>query len=191
MKSSKIMFINKKKATQIHAITIFMLASGWTQYPPSSDKIPVYKNPSYSVNDRVEDLLLRMTLEEKIGQMNMPCVYVDALGKGIAEKAESCRKLSEGCFLKGIGPIGGFFTLTNHVLFDESRQQAEFFNELQKIAVEKTRLGIPLLQTEEGTHGLMAPGGTIFPEGPAIGSSWNMELVNDIYSITAKEARSL
>lgn len=193
MRSLRIMLTNKnqKTALLIFAIVIFILAPGWTKYPSLSDKMPIYKKPSYSVDDRVEDLLLRMTLDEKIGQMNMPCVYVDALGKGIAEKAESCRKLSEGSFLKGIGPIGGFFTLSNHVLFDESRLQAEFFNELQKIAVEETRLGIPLLQTEEGTHGLMAPGGTIFPEGPAIGSSWNLELVNDIYSITAKEARSL
>lgn len=50
-------------------------------------------------------------------------------------------------------PGGGFFTLANTVLYEGPRQQARFFNELQKIALEKTRLKIPLLQTEEGTHG--------------------------------------
>ncbi|MGZ5569189.1 MAG: chemotaxis protein CheB, partial [Limisphaerales bacterium] len=48
----------------------------------------------------------------------------------------------------------------------------EIANELQKIAIEKTRLGIPLLQTEEGTHGVMCSGKTVFPEGLAIGSTW-------------------
>jgi beta-glucosidase len=64
-------------------------------------------------------------------------------------------------------------------------------NELQKIAVEKTRLGIPLLQIEEGTHGLMCPGGTVFPEGLAIGASWNRDLVRKIYSAAAREGRSI
>jgi beta-glucosidase len=58
-----------------------------------------------------------------------------------------------------------------------SREQAVYFNELQKLAIEKTRLRIPLLQTEEGTHGVMCSDKTIFPEGLAIGSTWNMDLV--------------
>ncbi len=152
---------------------------------------PVYKNPVYPVEKRVEDLLSRMTLEEKLGQMNMPCVYIKGLGADIPEKTENCKKLTIGNFKEGIGPAGGFFTLANTILHEGSRQQAEFFNELQKLAVENTRLGIPLLQTEEGTHGLMCTGGTIFPEGLALGSSWNMGLANDIYTIAAKEARAL
>ena len=52
-------------------------------------------------------------------------------------------------------------------------------------------MGIPLLQTEEGTHGLMCSGGTIFPEGLAIGSTWNMDLVKNIYTIAAREARAV
>jgi len=152
---------------------------------------PVYKNPSFLINQRVEDLLSRMTLEEKIGQMNMPCLYISEMGKIISEKTESSKKLTAGTFMENLGPIGGFFTLANNILHEGPRQQATFFNELQKIAIEKTRLGIPLLQTEEGTHGVMCSGGTIFPEGPAIGSSWNTKLVKDIYTVAAKEARSL
>lgn len=157
----------------------------------TSDKEVVYKDPSYTVDQRVEDLLSRMTLEEKIGQMNMPCVYVGELGKSIDEKTANCKKLAEGAFMEKLGPVGGFFTLANSILHEGPQQQALFFNELQKIATETTRLGIPLLQTEEGTHGLMCTGGTIFPEGPAIGSAWNMDLVRDIYTVTAREARSL
>ena len=152
---------------------------------------PLYKNPLFSVNQRVEDLLSRMTLEEKIGQMNMPCVYEDGLGADITSKTSACRKLAEGSFFKNLGPYGGFFTLANTILHEGTHQQADYFNELQKIATEKTRLGIPLLQTEEGTHGLMCSGGTIFPEGLTIGSTWNMDLVSKIYTIAAREARAV
>jgi len=77
------------------------------------------------------------------------------------------------------------------MLFKESpRKQAEFLNELQKIAKEKTRLKIPLIFFEEGTHGLINPGATVFPEGLAIGSTWNLDLVGKIYSVVAREARS-
>lgn len=153
--------------------------------------LPLYKNPTYSIEKRVEDLLARMTLEEKIGQMNMPCMYMGLMGRDIEAKTASSIKLAKGEFLEGVGPIGGFFTLANNILQEGPSQQASFFNELQKLAIKQTRLGIPLLQTEEGTHGLMCSGGTIFPEGPSIGSTWNMALVKDIYSITAKEARSV
>ncbi|MGE5645655.1 MAG: glycoside hydrolase family 3 C-terminal domain-containing protein [Acidobacteriota bacterium] len=151
---------------------------------------PAYLDPKLPVEVRVRDLLGRMTLEEKIGQLNMPCVYEDALGKEIAQKLESCRRLTDGTRERGIGPYGGFFTLSNTALHEGTRQQAEFLNELQKIA-QQTRLKIPLLQTEEGTHGLMCPGATVFPEGPAIGSTWNMDLVRRIYTAVAREARAI
>ena len=151
---------------------------------------PVYLDAKNPMNKRVDDLLARMTIEEKIGQMNMPCVYVDELGKDIPEKTEACRKLTEGKYNEFPGPAGGFFTLANTILHEGTLQQAKYFNELQKIAKEKTRLGIPLLQTEEGTHGLMCSGGTIFPEGLTIGSTWNMDLVKNIYTIAAREARA-
>jgi len=155
------------------------------------DKMPVYADSRSPLESRVEDLLSRMTLEEKIGQMNMPCVYEGGLGKDVKSKFEGCRKFAEGTQIAGMGPGGGFFTLPNTILFEGPRQQAEFLNELQKIALEKTRLRIPLLMTEEGTHGLMCSGATIFPEGLALGSTWNMDLVEDIYSTAAREARAI
>jgi hypothetical protein len=130
-----------------------------------------------------------MTLEEKVGQINMPCVYEGALGRGTAEKLKNCEKFAAGELERGIGPGGGFFTLANTILPNGARQQAEYFNELQQIAL-KTRLGIPLLQSEEGTHGAMCSGATIFPEGMALSSSWDMDLVKKIYTVAAREARS-
>jgi beta-glucosidase len=153
--------------------------------------MPVYKNPLFTINQRVEDLISRMTLEEKVGQLNMPCVYVSELGNSVETKTEGCRKFVERVDEKGVGPGGGLFDVGNEILGSKNpHQQAEYFNELQKIAMEKTRLGIPLLQIEEGTHGFMCAGGTVFPEGLAIGSTFDMDLVSRIYKVAAKEARS-
>ncbi|RJP23781.1 MAG: beta-glucosidase [Candidatus Omnitrophota bacterium] len=171
-------------------IGILLVNSGSILGQSSTDK-PVYMDASRPIEERIDDLLARMTLEEKIGQMNMPCVYVGELGREIPHKLENCRKFAEGTYTSDIGPGGGFFTLANTILLEGPRQQADYFNELQNIATTKTRLKIPLLQTEEGTHGLMCSGGTIFPEGLALGSTWNMDLIEDIYTIAAKEARAV
>ncbi|HYK88076.1 MAG TPA: glycoside hydrolase family 3 C-terminal domain-containing protein [Acidobacteriota bacterium] len=151
----------------------------------------LYLDPGQPLNRRVEDLLARMTLEEKVGQMNMPCVYEDQLGRDTHAKTEACRKFVEGTYEQGIGPGGGFFTLANTILQGGSGQQAQYFNELQKIALEKTRLKIPLLETEEGTHGAMCSGKTVFPEGLALGSTWNIDLLGQVYSAAAGEARAV
>jgi len=152
---------------------------------------PAYLDPALPVDARVEDLLRRMTLEEKVGQMNMPCVYEGALGETDEQKAKGVRAFTLGTHLPGLGPGGGFFTLSNTILHRGTRQQVEFVNELQRLAVRETRLGIPLLMTEEGTHGLMCSGATIFPEGPALGSTWNLDLVSRVYRATAREGRAI
>jgi hypothetical protein len=115
----------------------------------------------------------RMTLKEKIGQLNMPCVYVNQLGRDIPTKAEVCKKYAEGTYTDEIGPGGGFFTLANTILKEGTRQQADYFNQLQGIALNNTRLKIPLLQTEEGSHGAMFPGATVFQEGLTLGSTFD------------------
>jgi len=158
---------------------------------PSCSRLPGRSDAHSEREARVEKLLARMSLEEKVGQLNMPCVYERALGTTVEEKAEGVRAFALGTHLEGIGPGGGFFTLPNTILHEGPRQQAEFLNELQRLAVEKTRLGIPLLITEEGTHGLMASGATIFPEGPALGSTWDLDLVARVYRAAAAEARSV
>lgn len=151
---------------------------------------PLYRDPTQPIQRRVEDLLGRMTLAEKIGQMNMPCVYERGLGDSIEAKTAGVREWAEGTLIEGLGPSGGYFTLPNTILHEGTRQQVLFLNELQRIAA-TTRLGIPLLETEEGTHGLMCSGATIFPEGPALGSTWNLDLISRIYTAVAWEARSI
>ncbi len=149
--------------------------------------LPVYRNPMYLIETRVEDLLSRMTLEEKLGQLNMPAPGM--ITQGFDQQIDACRKFAEGKLVENIGPAGGIWAPTG-LFKDGPRKQAEFLNALQKIAAEKTRLKIPLLFMEEGTHGLLTPGATVFPEGLAIGSAWNTDLVRQIYSVAGKEGRT-
>lgn len=184
----------KTKHFWLSAIAIFGAMMLFVGCHTDNPGMPVYKGPNQPIDKRVDDLLSRMTLEEKLGQLNMPVNNrLDGNpddGKEDIELArQNAKKFAAGTYIKGIGPGGGFFTPSGY--FDTTAQQAAFHNELQKIAVEETRLGIPLMMIEEGTHGLMASGATIFPEGPAIGSSWNLELVKKIYAATAKETRAI
>lgn len=159
-------------------------------FAQSSSPVPAYLNPKASIETRVSNLLGRMTLKEKLGQLNLPCVYVDELGKTPADKILGCKRFAAGTQTHEIGPGAGFFTLANTILNPKVRQEAEYFNELQKIATTQTRLKIPLLEDEEGTHGAMFPGATVFPEGLAIGSTFDMPLVREIYAAAAEEARA-
>lgn len=157
----------------------------------SSAGVPIYLDPKQPIERRVDDLMSRMTLKEKVGQLNLPCVYVNQLGKTIPEKMIACRRFAAGTYTNEIGPGCGFFTLADTILHKGVKQQVEYFNELQKIALTQTRLKIPLLEDEEGTHGGMFSGATVFPEGLAIGSTFDMPLVKSIYAAAAQESRAV
>ena len=156
-----------------------------------ASETPLYLDPKQRIEVRVDDLMSRMTLKEKVGQLNLPCVYVDQLGKSIPEKMAACKRFAAGTYTDEIGPGSGFFTLADTILHEGAEQQVAYFNELQKIALTQTRLKIPLLEDEEGTHGAMFPGATVFPEGLALGSSFDMPLINSIYAASAREARAV
>jgi len=173
---------------RLRVLLLGLLLSAVSAYPQS---VPIYLDPAQPIERRVDDLLGRMTLREKAGQLNLPAVYVDGLGKTNAEKTEACKRFAAGTYNPDLGPGCGFFTLADTILHVPARQQAEFFNALQKIALTQTRLKIPLLEDEEGTHGAMFPGATIFPEGLAIGSTFDVDLVRAIYAASAREARAV
>ena len=118
-----------------------------------------YENPSLPVETRIEDLLKRMTLEEKIGQM---CQY-----GGFSDEYE--------LFIEE-GKVGSFLNVIG----------AEKTDDLQRIAVERSRLGIPLIFGLDVIHGYS----TIFPIPLGMASSWDPGMVKDIASIAAAEASS-
>jgi beta-glucosidase len=146
------MFLTKRSVVLTSAVLLLLSAAAMSQ---SGGSAPVYQDPTQTIQARVDELMSRLTLKEKVGRLNMPCVYVGQLGKDIPSKLEACRRFAEGTYTDEIGPGGGFFTLADQTLHKGAKQQAEYFNELQSIALKKTRLKIPLLQTEEDTHGGM------------------------------------
>src|SRR5438477_10591824 len=180
-------------ATRLKRLLTLLLVLTALIFPGSirTESNPIYLDPQQPIERRVEDLLSGMTLEEKVGQLNLPCVYVDQLGKSIPEKMQACKRFAAGTYTNAIGPGAGFFTLADTILHKGTQQQVQYFNALQKIALMQTRLKIPLLEDEEGTHGGMFPGATVFPEGLAIGSSFDMPLVESIYAAAARESRAV
>jgi beta-glucosidase len=171
-------------------LSLVSLSWGAKAIAQSHPSTPLYLDPKQPIEVRVNDLMSRMTLKEKVGQLNLPCAYVDELGKTSAEKMAAARKFVAGTYTSEIGPGAGFFTLADTIKLNDVPRQVTYFNELQKIALTQTRLKIPLLQDEEGTHGAMFPGATVFPEGLSIGSTFDMPLIKEIYAASAQEARA-
>jgi beta-glucosidase len=158
--------------------------------------IPGYKNPNLSIEERVADLLNRMTLDEKVAQM---------LGVN-SEVKDSVKMNSDGTFsidkLKillpnGIGEItrpgeilgGNSQTNSKEAIANTPYLNAVLTNQLQKYFVEETRLGIPAIFHEEALHGLVSVAGTSFPHPIALAGTFNRELAEEIFTVVAKETR--
>ena len=116
---------------------------------PTSAQTPVYRDPTSSVNQRVADLLSRMTLEEKIAQVGgMWCFNLLPGPKRIMDpKGNFSPELAKTALKDGIGEIA--VTANGK----DTRQAVEFANAVQKWVRESTRLGIPVMFHEEGLHG--------------------------------------
>lgn len=155
--------------------------------------LPLYRQPSASVDDRVADLLQRMTVEEKIGQLLCP------MGWEMYDKGEDGSVRPSAKFIERMRecPVGGFWAVlradpwTQKTLDTGLRpeQSARALNALQRHAVEQTRLGIPLLFAEECPHGHMAIGTTVFPTSLCAAGTWNPDLMHRMGEAIALEAR--
>jgi len=152
-----------------------------------------FRDKSLPVEKRVADLLGRMTLDEKIGQLIQPVgwkAYEKQDGKIVVSK--EFQNLLSG---SGVGSLYGVLradpwtgvTLQTGLT---PRQGAEATNAIQRFAIENTRLGIPILFVEECTHGHMAIGATVFPMAIGLASTWNPELVERMASAIALETRT-
>lgn len=151
-----------------------------------------YKNPNLPVEERVNDLLSRMTLEEKVGQLLCP------LGWGMYRiegrevvPSEKFKKMVEE---RNIGMLWGVYradpwtkkTLENGL---NPELAAKAGNALQRYVMEHTRLGIPVFLAEEAPHGHMAIGTTVFPTGLGMSSTWSVELMHEVGAAVGKEIR--
>ena len=152
----------------------------------SATNLPIYKNPALSAAKRVKDLLSRMRLEEKAAQMM--CVWqkksetlVNGDGSFDLRKAKAAFKHGHG-----LGQVG---RPSDAGKGKNAREMAELTNAIQKFFVQNSRLGIPVMFHEECLHGQAAIGGTSFPQPIGLGATFNPELVESLYAMTAEEAR--
>jgi beta-glucosidase len=152
----------------------------------ASKATPVYKNASLPAAKRVKDLLSRMTLEEKAAQML--CIWqskaqtmLDADGNFDFKKAK--KAFRDG---RGLGQVGRPSDAGGG---KNARGMAKLTNDIQKFFLENSRLGIPVVFHEECLHGHAAPDGTSFPQPIALGGTFNPELVESLFKMTALEAR--
>ncbi|ULO06812.1 glycoside hydrolase family 3 C-terminal domain-containing protein [Paenibacillus sp. 19GGS1-52] len=153
----------------------------------------IYKDKTKPTEERVNHLLGLMTLEEKVGQLIQPFGWQAYEHKdGVISLTENFKQQIEQA---GIGSLYGMLradpwtgvTLANGL---SAKQGAEAVNEVQRYAMEHSRLGIPILIGEECSHGHMAIGATVFPVPLSIGSSWNVDLYREVCRAVALETRS-
>nr|WP_208413826.1 glycoside hydrolase family 3 N-terminal domain-containing protein [Sphingomonas leidyi] len=159
---------------------------------------PLYKEAGQPIDARVEDLLGRMTLEEKVAQLVAIWLKKDAIQTpaGDFDPAKA-----SAAFPNGLGMISrpsdrkGVAAGTANAGADVAANRgpvetATYINAAQKWSMERTRLGIPMIMHEEALHGLVAPGATSFPQSIALASTWNPGLLEKIFSVAAAEARA-
>ena len=149
-------------------------------------RLPRYRDPSATAEARTRDLLSRMTLEEKAAQM--VCVWngkaetlVD--GEGRFDLAKAKAAYADG---NGIGQVGRPSDAGGGL---GPRATVELTNAIQRFFLEHTRLCIPVVFHEECLHGHAARGATSFSQPIGLASTFNTELVESLYTMTALEAR--
>ncbi len=182
MKNIKIK--NKHAVIWLLSIIILPLFSFSQQYLP-------YQNPDLPVDVRVKDLLSRMTLEEKIGQM---CQYVSIEHlksskkklNGKPDMADDQYSIYPGLTVKDVkqmtrdGKIGSYLHVKN----------LKEANELQKLAMQ-SRLKVPLLFGIDAIHGhALVKGTTVYPTQLSLSSTWDTTLLYEIAKETAQEVRA-
>jgi beta-glucosidase len=147
-----------------------------TTAAPAEDT-PKYKNPALPIEDRVADLLPRMTLEEKIGQIAPPADR----GVHVIDPTDTYTDESASAIMNRWWDADLVFP---------ARKAAILRNGVQRYLKEKTRLGIPDLFMGEALHGFMEYGSTSFPQALSLASTWDPDLVHQVFTAAGDEAGS-
>lgn len=157
------------------------------------ERQPLYKQASAPIEERVADLLQRMTIDEKVGQLCCPLGWemYEKRADGTITVSEKYKAMMQKM------PIGAFWAVLRADPWTQKTletgltpsQAAMATNAMQRYAVQQTRLGIPLLLAEEAAHGHMAIGTTVFPTSLAQGSTWNPALLQRMGEAIGQEVR--
>jgi beta-glucosidase len=162
------------KPTYLLLLTLYSLPA-WSQ---------PYKDPALPVEERVQDLLARMTPAEKFWQLFMIP----------GEVGVDSSRLKGGIFGFQVSAAGQAGHAAGQLLRYESgssaREAAEQINAMQRFFLEESRLGIPIIPFDEALHGLVRSGATAFPQAIGLAATWNPGLVHEVAGAIATECRS-
>jgi beta-glucosidase len=160
----------------------FLLSSLVT--PLAAQTRPAYKDPARPIEERVSDLLGRMTIEEKFWQLFM---IPGDLSDGSA-------RYKNGIFGLNIRDQQRTVAATEQMLeyrdAGVAAQTAEKINSIQKFFVEETRLGIPIIAFDEALHGLVRNDATAFPQSIGLAATWDTTVAGKVGTAIGREARS-
>jgi beta-glucosidase len=136
----------------------------------------IHKDPSRTVQERVEDLLARMSLKEKVAQLS--CTMIT----GVEDNMEGLKAEMEN----GTGTI----SCLNSSLSGDNEKDMKLIQVIQKYLMEDTRLGIPALIHNEGIAGAQIPGATTFPQSLSAAATWEPELVRKMGEVVRKQIKA-
>ncbi|HEX8583813.1 MAG TPA: glycoside hydrolase family 3 N-terminal domain-containing protein [Allosphingosinicella sp.] len=165
----------------------------------NSAQRPLYKDASQPTAARVEDLLARMTLEEKVAQMVTIWEHKgkiqNAAGDFSPEKASKefpngLGQLARPSDKRGVDQSNAAAGAAAGATNRDARQTADYINAAQRWSVERTRLGIPMLMHEEALHGYVARGATSFPQAIGLASTWDPALIERVFTVASREMRA-
>lgn len=166
---------------------------GWIDYNKNGKK-DVYEDPTAGIDERIDNLISQMTLEEKTCQMVTLYGYKRVLQDDLPNES-----WKQKLWKDGIGAIDehlngfqqwGLPPSDNPWVWPASKH-AWAINEVQRFFVEQTRLGIPVDFTNEGIRGVESFKATNFPTQLGLGTTWNRNLIHQVGYITGREARLL
>ncbi len=151
---------------------------------PTLGQQPQYKDANQPIEARVQDLLSRMTPEEKFWQCFMIPGDLDDVPKGHYAHGIFGLQVSAGA--RSDGAAG---QLLQYNANESAETLARKINAIQKYFVEESRLGIPIIPFDEALHGLMREGATSFPQAIALASSFNCDLMSEVSNAIAIETK--
>ena len=167
--------------------------------PAQGAERPLYKDAAQPVAARVEDLLRRMTLEEKVAQMIGIWEKKGDIqtANGDFSPAKASRVFPDGLGQitrpsdkRGVTASNNAAGVAADAVNRTALETANYINAAQRWAVENTRLGIPMIMHEEALHGYVARGATSFPQSIALASSWDPAMVERVFGMAAREMRA-
>ena len=170
--------------------------------PKAAGDKPLYKDPAQPIDARVKDLMGRMTLEEKAAQLvgiwlTKAAIQTpegefspQAASKSFPNGLGQISRPTDRRGLKPVAVVGAAAGAEDGTQGRKAAETARYVNAAQKWSMENTRLGIPMLMHDEALHGYVARDATSFPQAIALASSFDVELVEKVFSLAAKEMRA-